>query len=286
VRYGGAKQVSGLKSARIEAALDRAVSGGGVGDLFEQLDRSSGLPGPRPNLELARAAGVSIAAKGQRADAVLRALAASEGEYSRVVAAAAFAARRAVNADVKGSMEALQELAEDSRHHVRAGVVDALRSLIEARGDEAVAELAAWTDGYLQAHIVLEALADRTLLSRVRDGQAVLERLEEAFDLADASPRSAERSQGMRLLRQAMPAQITVFAGRFPEVIDWLLSKAEAKRPETRDIVAATIDKLRRSALSDAAAARIQEALTKSAPPPRDPSRIVHGTRKRAKGRR
>lgn len=275
-----------LRSAKIEAALERAVAGEGHHELFEQLERGSGLPGVRPNLELARAVGAAIAARGRKADGVLRALAAAEEEYPRVVAAEAFAARRAANVDAKGSMASLQELAEDGRHHVRAGVIDAIRALVEAIGDEAVAELAAWTDGYLQAHAALEALAERTLLSRVHDTAGVLARLDEAFDLADASPRSAERSQGMRLLRQGMPAQIVVFAARLPETLDWLKGKAQAKRPETREVVASAIAKLRKSSLSDADAARLGEALDKSAKPPRDPSRIVHGTRKRAKGRR
>jgi hypothetical protein len=278
--------VTTLKSPKIEAALERALQGGGTEDLFEQLSRSSGLPGLRPNVELARAVGLAIAAKGRKADPVLRALIAAEAEYPRVVAAAAFAARRAAKVDTKGAMEGLQSLVEEGTHHVRAGVVAALRWLLETLGDEAVADLAGWTDGYLQAHVALEALADRTLLARLKDKEGVLGRLDEAFDLADASPRAAERSQGMRLLRQAMPGQIAVFAGRFPEVLTWLEKKAEATRPETREVVASTIAKLRKASLSDAGAAGLSAALEKSAKPPRDPSRIVQGTRKRAKGRR
>lgn len=275
-----------LKNPKIEAALDQAVAGGGMADLFEQLSRGSGLPGIRPNLELARAVGIAMAAKGRKADAVLRALGSTEDEYPRVVAAAALAARRAAKVDPKGAMEGLQVLVEDGTHHVRAGVVAALRWLIEALGDEAVADLAAWTDGYMQAHVALEALADRTLLARLKDKEAVLSRLDEAFELADASPRSAERSQGMRTLRQGMPGQIAVFAGRFPEVLGWLEKKAGAKRPETREVVANAIAKLRKGSLSNAGAAELSAALEKSAKPPRDPSRIVQGTRKRAKGRR
>ena len=275
-----------LKSPKIEAALDQAVAGGGMADLFEQLSRGSGLPGIRPNLELARAVGIAMAAKGRKADPVLRALASTEDEYPRVVAAAALAARRAAKVDPKGAMEGLQVLVEDATHHVRAGIVAALRWLIEALGDEAVADLAACTDGYMQAHVALEALADRTLLARLKDKEAVLSRLDEAFELADASPRSAERSQGMRTLRQGMAGQIAVFAGRFPEVLGWLEKKAGAKRPETREVVANAIAKLRKGSLSDAGAAELSAALEKSAKPPRDPSRIVQGTRKRAKGRR
>ena len=276
-----------LKNPRIEAALEKAIEGGGTADLFEQLARGSGLPGLRPNMELARAVGLAMAAKGRKSDAVLKALAAAEDEYPKVVAAAALAARRAAKFDTRGSMEGLQVLVEEgTNHHVRAGVVAALRWLLESLGDEVVADLAAWTDGYLQAHVALEALADRTLLARLKDKEGVFSRLEEAFELADASPRSAERSQGMRLLRQGLPGQIAVFAGRFPEVLGWLEEKAGAKRPETREVVANAIAKLRKASLSDAGAAGLSAALEKSAKPPRDPSRIVQGTRKRAKGRR
>ena len=275
-----------VKNPRIEAALEKAIAGGGTGDLFEQLARGSGLPGIRPNVDLARAVGLALAAKGRKADPVVKALGSSEEEFPRVVAAAAFAARRAAKLDPKGSMEGLQALVEDGTHHVRAGVVAALRWLLESLGDEIVADLAAWTDGYLQAHVALEALADRTLLASLKDKAGVIARLDEAFELADASPRSAERSQGMRLLRQAMPGQIAVFAGRFSEVLAWLEKKAEAKRPETREVVESTIAKLRKGSLSNAGAAELSAALQKSAKPPRDPARIVQGTRKRAKGRR
>lgn len=278
--------MTALKSARIEAALELALEGRGTAELFEQLSRGSGLPGPRPNVELARAVGLALAGKGRKADAVLRELAKAEDEYPRVVAAAAFAARRAAKFDPKGSMEELQGLVEDGTHHVRGGVVAALRWLLETVGDEVVGDLAAWTDGYLQAHVAIEALADRTLLARLRDKEGILARLDEAFELADASPRSAERSQGMRLLRQSLPGQIAILAGRFPEVLSWLEEKAGATRPETREVVANAIARLRKGSLSDAGAAELSAALEKSAKPPRDPSRIVHGTRKRAKGRR
>jgi hypothetical protein len=157
---------------------------------------------------------------------------------------------------------------------------------IESLGEGAVVEFAAWTDGYLQAHVALSALADRVILDALPSRAPVLARLEEAFALADGSPRAAERSQGVRALRGGLPAQITAFAARFPETIAWLERAAQAERPETREVVAEAIRALRRVKLSDAEAARLRAALAKSAPPPRDPSRIVKGTRKRSKGRR
>lgn len=276
-----------LRNERTIAALDLALAGGraGLERLYEELARNSGLPGKKPNWEFAQAVGHHLARQGPRAEALLSALAHSDDEFHKVVALAAHAARILNGGDETRAMQAMQDIAEDGRHIVRAGVVSALRALLAERGDRGVTALKAWTDGYLQAHLALEALADRTLLSALKNGALLVERLQESFDLADRSPRSAERSQGMRLLRGALPAQIAVFAARFSEVIAWLSEKTQCPRPETREVVSNSISMLRKQSLSDANAAKLLGGLEQSAKPPRDPSRIVHGTRKRAKGR-
>jgi hypothetical protein len=273
-----------LESARIEKALARAIDEGSMADLFDQLDRNSGLPGPQPNVDLARALGGAIAARRGRADAVLRALLGSPSEYPVIVAAFALASRLLAGVDPRGSMQDLHDLAEDPRHHVRAGVVLALRTLIAAQGEPIINELAAWTDGYLHAHVVLEALADKTLLAGLPSGDAILARLDEAFALADISPRAAERSQGVRALRGGMPAQIAILAARCPEVLGWLADRTRASRPETREVIRETLLALRRAGFRGAEVDRLAAALEASAPPPRDPSRIVHGTRQRGRG--
>jgi hypothetical protein len=296
--------MTALRSERIEAALEAAITSGAsasaMAALLDQLERASGLPEarwasgearrshpvPRPNLDLARAVGGVIARHGRRGDPVLKALLTSQAEFPKIVVAAALASRKLAGIDPVGAMQGLQDLVDDGRHLVRIGVIEALRGLIAERGVEIIAELGSWTDGYLQAHVVLEALADRTLLTAIRSGDEVLARLAEAFALADLSPRAAERSQGLRLLRQELPAEIAVFAARFPETLDWLLGRTGVKRPETREVVASAITALRRSSLSDADAARLDAALASTAPPARDAARIVHGTRKRSKGRR
>jgi hypothetical protein len=275
-----------IRSARLEAALDKAVESGSMTELFDQLDRGSNLPGTRPNLELARAVGVALAAKRARADAVIQALLDAKTEYPVIVASHALAQRVIAGVDARGSSTVLHDLAGDERHLVRLGVTSAVRVLVSARGEEGIRELAAWTDGYLHAHVVLEALADRELLAALPSGAEVLARLDEAFTLADASPRAAERSQGLRSLRGGFPRQIAVIAARFPEAIPWLAERATWKRPETRDVVAEAIVALRRSGLRNADADRLTQSLGASAPPPRDPSRIVQGTRKRSKGRK
>lgn len=296
--------MSELRSERIEAALEDAItksaSPSSMAALLDQLERASGLPEarwgssearrshplPRPNLDLASAIGGVLARRGRRAEPVIAALIASPAEFPKIIAAAALAARWLAGVDPALAMQGLQDLVEDGRHLVRIGVIEALRGLLTSRGADVLAELASWTDGYLQAHVALEALADKTILAAIPSSDLVLARLDEAFTLADLSPRAAERSQGLRLLRQELPAQIATFAARFPETFEWVRARAESKRPETREVVANAITRLRKSSLSEADAARLSDVLTKAAPPPRDPSRIVQGTRKRSKGRR
>jgi hypothetical protein len=134
--------------------------------------------------------------------------------------------------------------------------------------------------------VALEALADRTLLATLPAGDAVLARLDEAFQLADVSPRAAERSQGLRTLRRGFPVQIARFAVRFPEVLAWFTERTQAKRPETREVVHETILALKKNHLAVAEVDRLMAAFAASAPAPRDPTRIVQGTRNRSRGRR
>lgn len=281
-----------IRSERLGAALNRAVAGGDTAELFNLLQRGSGLPGPRPNLDLARAMGQALARHEARANRIVAALCRSEEEYLRVVAAMAFAARslpgpnpRRTRTRVDEALADLQQLAEDPRHLVRSGIVAALRVRLTALGEPAVVALQAWTDGYLQAHVALEALADRTWLTTLPSADSLLARLDEAFVLADLSPRSAERSQGMRTLRGGMPAQIAIFAARFPATLAWLEKKAASTRPETREVVTGAIRALRRNVLSDVEAGRLAALLEASGKPRRDADRVVQGTRKRGRGR-
>ena len=82
-----------------------------------------------------------------------------------------------------------------------------------------------------------------------------------------------------------MPAEVAVMAARFGEVIDWVAGKTSEQRPETREVVRNMISALRKANLKDAEAARLLGSLDATAKPPRNPDRIVAGTRKRSKGR-
>ena len=285
-RSSRAQAESTLRNARIVAALDRAITEGDTRDLFDQLSRNSGLPGPRPNIDLARVVGLTLAPHGRRADALLRELIADEGEYPRIVAAMTLAARYLAGHEPKAALLGLQDVAEDPRFPVRQGVIEALRTLLLAKGEPFVAELAAWTDGYLQAHVVLEALSDRTILDALHNAEPILARLQEAFVLADQSPRAAERSQGVRTLRDKLPAQIAALAARYPETIAWIERAAKIQRPESRKVVDDAIGALRKDRISNAEAKRLNDLLTESARPDRNAAKVVQGTRKRSKGRR
>ena len=273
------------KPSRLEAAIDEALVSGSLTGLLDVFERRSNLPGTKPNLEFARVAGIAIAARRGRADTLVRALLAYTGEYQLIVGAQVLAQRALAGVDARNAMAQLHDLAGEPRHLVRLGVIAAVRDLIAARGDDMLAELASWTDGYLHAHVVLEALADRQVLDKLRSSEQLLARLDEAFVLADVSPRAAERFQGVRSLREGMPAQVAVMAARFGEVIEWVAGKTSMQRPETREVVRNMIAALRKANLKDAEASRLLGALDATAKPPRNPDRIVAGTRKRSKGR-
>lgn len=268
---------------RIETSLTRALETGDFRDLLERAKPGLGLPGPRPKLELARELGLAIARDRARGGKLARLLGASELEEARVVAAAAFGAIATSGSGRKDALAALSDLADDPRATIRIGVIDAVRTLLASDLATTLADLSAWTDGYLQAHVALEALRDKKILDTVPSAAAVLALLEPAYRLADDAPRAADRWQGVRVLRQGLPAQITAFVTRFSELTSWLLDRTAAQRPETREILAQTAAALERASFRHSDVDTVRAALTKSAKPPRDPSRVVQGTRKRSR---
>ena len=281
---------------RIETSLARALETRDFRDLLERAGPAMGLPGPKPRLEVVREIGGAIARDRERGRELARLLGASEREDARVIAAAAFgafaasAASGATGGGERGrrkgggsseALAALEELAEDVRGSVRHGVIDALRTVLAADLEGTLAALAGWTDGFLQVHVALEALVDRKVLGMVPNKEALLALLDPAFRLADEASRAADRWQGVRTLRQGFPAQITAFVGRFGELFEWVLAHATVTRPETREVMEQTADALLRASFRKTDVETLRAALAKSAKPPRDPSRVVQGTRKR-----
>ncbi len=273
------------KPSRLEVAIDEALTTGSLDALLDVFERRSNLPGTRPNLEFARTAGIAIAARRGRADGLVRALLGYTGEFQLIVAANVLAQRALVGFDAKTAMIGLHDLAGEPRNLVRMGVVAAVRDVMFARGDEALADFVPWMDGYLHAHVVLKALSDRQVLDKLRSSKDLIARLDEAFVLADLSPRAAERSQGLRSLREGFTDAVPAMAARFPEVIDWVAEKTAIQRPESRDVVHGIISALRKANLKNAEALKLFQALESTAKPARYAARIVGGTRKRSKGR-
>jgi hypothetical protein len=274
-----------LRSERIQAALDSTLAGGDQRDLLELIERSSGYPGPRPNVDLAKAVGAALAGAGKPGLQLTTFLLADKNEYFNRIGLMALATRASNPKDKSGAFDAIHDRADEPRKSARDAVIDAVSIVLVARGEEAVPLLAAYTDGYLHAYVALEALTRRVVLDRLTSPAELLLRLGEAFDLADVSPRAAERSQGVRLLREGFPGQISRTAHRFEEVLDWLEIQLAKKRPETRQVLEETLVALRKASLSEAATARLRAVHAASAPIPRDLARIVQGTRKRGRGR-
>lgn len=268
---------------RIETSLAHALQTRDTRDFLERAAPAIGLPGNKPKAEVARVLGMAIAKDRARGRELAKVLGEMDREDAKVIAAATFAAFALNGQGRNESLAALQEIANDPRSAVRHGVIDAVRTLLEADLAATLVDLAEWTDGFLQAHIALEALSDRKILVNVVRPESLLELLEAAWHLADDAPRSADRWQGVRVLRQGLPAQITAFVTRFNDLFAWVMDRASATRPETREIIEHTILSLEKATFRRADVDTLRAAFAKSAKAPRDPSRIVHGTRKRSR---
>jgi hypothetical protein len=96
-------------------------------------------------------------------------------------------------------------------------VLDALTHVLAARGDEGARAVLPLADGFLHAFVALEALTSPRVLEKLSEPGSVLDLMSDAFTRADDSPRSADRSQGLRVLRLGLPRQILRAAVRFSE---------------------------------------------------------------------
>lgn len=272
-----------VRNEKIAKLLDAALQGADSRTLFDALVRLSGMPGPNPNLDLARAVGGEIAARGGDGLTVTDELLAAKHPYLVRVGLQAVAARASDPKDPSGALKKLHDAADASEKQARDAVIESLVDVIVARGDGVVPKLKSFTDGFLHAYVALEALTTRKALDAVRDGAAVTERLDEAFTLADLSSRADERAQGVRILREGLALQIARLAGRFPEARAWLEERFTVERPESRDILGLALIALRKQGLAESESVRLTEAFEKHSPVRRDAARIVDGTRKRGR---
>ncbi|NUO48579.1 MAG: hypothetical protein HOV80_06955 [Polyangiaceae bacterium] len=270
---------------RLDDALEEALAGGRTVALFSELERVSGMPGPRPNLLLLKSLGARIARAGATGRELSEVLVSQKSLPLYTTGVFAIGADAANKATRQRGLGKLHDLSDEPVKERRTMVVEALADLVAAHGDEIAVAMKRFTDGFLHAVVALEALTEQRALARLSSPDALLERFAEAFDLADDAPRAADRAQGVRILRESMPAQIARAVVRFGELAAFVEERATRERPETREVVAQTIAALRK-VLGEADADRLRKTHGESAKPPRDPSRIVQGTRKRSRGRR
>jgi hypothetical protein len=273
-----------------------AAIGGKPAALHRMLENASGLPGPRMNLPLAIAFADACVARGAAADGVAYALAslpadeargASPKEFLTVAGVLAVASRAAKDESARRKAFALlEEKADDPRFRVRDAVPVALALLGSASTDVA-AWIEPWMDRYFHSAAVLRAMAEKRWLETFASSDVPMRTIAAAFDLAHDAPRSAFRYPGHKALVDALVLASQRFLRRFPmPMFDQLQTWAERARvPELREVVRVCVTDPHTNRAPSPEAKRVLAALGESATPPRDPTRIVHGTRGRGKKR-
>jgi len=289
----------GLREGALHAAVQAALAGRPA-PLEDLLVRHGGGHDRRPNLKLAAAFGAEVAAADAPVAAarLLARLGAEDAAPDTPRVFLPIAAAHGWTACLRGRREnqpqawaALAELAADERAPVRAGALDAL--LAHAARDGGARRLVAEAAGWLQledaerrfgaAALVVEVLADRRALAAAGDPAPLFAYLSGALAAAAAATRSAERSDARRRLLQALPralaAAVSVFtAGERGAA--WLEGEcAEARRPDVREALSDAIRTLatKKEGTATVVAERLRAALSGSAKPPRDPTRVRPG---------
>ncbi|MBV9948586.1 MAG: hypothetical protein JOZ69_17190 [Myxococcales bacterium] len=280
----------------LRQALERAIAGQPEG-LRALLARGSHLPGTRMNVGLAEAFAQACRTRGTPADPVALSLArlspdeapgASEREFLPVCGLYAAGARAAADAAVRATVLALLHgLADDPRFRVRDAVVHALVRLGQGMGDVLLIELGSWMDGYFHTAAVLRALAEEPWLGTLHDAERVLERLDDAFALAEGAPRAAARWPGHKELLAGLGVTPAIVAARFgAPVFDRLVRWSATNDPALREVVEENLRSRKLAGRFATDVARVRDALQAALPPPRNPDHDVGPTRNRSGARR
>jgi hypothetical protein len=142
-------------------------------------------------------------------------------------------------------------------------------------------------DGYFHAAAVVRALGTESWLSALRDADAAVARLDDAFRLLREAPRAAARYPGHKALLEALEEAPGALAMRFGmPVVDMIVRWAGAADPVLRELVEKAIARRKLTARFSADLDRVRGALASSAPPVRNPDHDHGPTRNRSKGRR
>jgi hypothetical protein len=291
----------GLRSEPLRAALASALAG--KPDALEDLLRRHGDGhGTRPNLRLAEAFGVEIAALPATPSRLLQRLGANDAApdtpdvFLPVAAAHGWVACLRAERDVAAAWAALAGLAGDERTPVRLGALHALTSFAgrPGAGRALLAQAAEWLElddrelRFGVAGVVVELFADRQVLAAVADPEALLEYLSRVLATAAGAARAAERSDARRRLLLALPRTLAGVAGRLragDRGPAWLEEECRnARHPDLRDALSRAVLLLSDKSSGQAAvlADGVRAALEGSAKPPRDPTRRRPGA---ARGR-
>jgi hypothetical protein len=185
------------------------------------LQKHSGLPGPKANLEL-------VQAVGEEADADrLWRLSASSDEFLALCGTAGLGKVALMEPDTV--MTWLRELAADGRWRVREGVAIALQRIGRENMVRLLADMQTWSgDGPFVQRAVVAGLCEPALLENSAHAVEVLILLDSiTTSLAAAEHR---RDEGFRVLRLALGYGWSVAAAAAPENAwpyfeKWLLSK-------------------------------------------------------------
>jgi ribosomal protein L18 len=264
-------------------ALDEAMRrSGDRAPLFDKLRRASGLPGPRLNLGLVRAFASEAARRGGEVDALLASMltlhedVAPYGHVDEVLpilAAAAIGQRAAEDAKARRPlMELLEEAACDrTRFRIRETVSHALVDIALAVGRSFEGDLRRWAedDQPWLGLAVATALADDDLLTTI-GAEGACGVLDVLLDRLEREHRAGRRHDAFRRLFKGLETTTPAVVARFPQAIDMLIAQAAKSDEDVRAVLAATVTALRKGRFSDKAVA-LDEALTKSAKPLRDP---------------
>ncbi len=281
----------GFRDPSLGPALDEAISGDPRA-LYARITRVSGLPGTRINMGVVEAFATECGSRGKQVDPLLRAMVLLDADQAPgglaheilpVCAVLALGERGATDAGGRPvALDLLHAAADDLRFRVRDMVPVALARIGKRQGDVLVAEVAPFMDGFFHAAAVLLALSMAPWLDATRNASGVVTRLAEAFDLARNANRAASRYPGHKALMEALVSAPAKIARKYPaDVVDEIERWAKVKDPALRDVALGVAKGLRSRFGEDAA--RIQGTLDRTAPLPRDPTLIVHGTRGRGK---
>jgi hypothetical protein len=225
------------------------------------LDRESGLPGPRGNIELAEAfADVAD-------PAMIRRCAESPDEYLATCGAVGFG-RLLAEGDVQAA-DALKALAADSRWRVREGVAMALQHLGDANMPALWALTDDWVDGpLLVQRAVAAGICEPRLLGSPGDARRAVQVLDRITGSVQGLADQSRRSEEFRVLRKGLGYCWSVATAASPaEGFDRLEKEkwAGSADKDVRWIVRENLRKARLARADAAAADRVARAWERAA---------------------